>query len=562
MAGLQLSGLASGFDWKTFTDSVMEMERAPARRYEAEQTKNDNKKSQLSSLGTKLSSLQTAMTALASSSLGAGRKVVNENSSAVVQATVSSATPVGTYEVQVTHLATASRLTGSLLASAPTGVAGTLNIRGTADGAVTPIAISADMDVAAIVAKINNSEAGVTAICNKAGTQIVLTNQVTGAGNDIVVTDESGGSLRRALGLATTPTTKATGDTESRLTGSVLASPTTGVAGTLNIRGTAAGAVTSIPISADMDVAAIVSAINDSEAGVNATSNEAGTQIVLTNQVSGIGNDIVVTDASGGALLSALGLATTPTTNATDTAFTINGLGFTSADNTLNSDDHGVAGLSLKAGAVMTSAEVLTVSADASGMRSKIDAFVSSFNSVADFIESSTSYTTTAGKTTAGLLADNREIQTWLRQLRTTAFGSPAFGAITNLSALGLDFSSSNSRLTVTDSTKLDAALADHASDVAKFFNNTATGSTGLASAFVTKLDAYIGTDGTTGQLNTKLETYTKANTALDGQIANLDRYLAQRRSQLEAGFMAMETAQSKMTQMQTQLTNAFGQKK
>ena len=41
-----------------------------------------------------------------------------------------------------------------------------------------------------------------------------------------------------------------------------------------------------------------------------------------------------------------------------------------------------------------------------------------------------------------------------------------------------------------------------------------------------------------------------------------LDRYLAQRRSQLEAGFMAMESAQSKMTQMQTQLTNAFGQKK
>jgi flagellar hook-associated protein 2 len=454
MAGLQLSGLASGFDWKTFTDSVMEMERAPARRYQAEQAKNDNKKSQLSSLGPKLSSLQTAMNALSSSTLGAGRKVVNESSSAVVKATVSSATPVGTYGVQVTTLATASRLTGGVAAQPGATYAGTLNIKSTAAGVPTPITITADMDVADIVAAINDSEAGVTAICNKAGTQIVLTNQVTGAGNDIVVTDESAGALKGILGLNPTPTT------------------------------------------------------------------------------------------------------------ATDTTFTINGLGFTSADNTLSSDDHGIAGLSLKADAVMTSAETLTVSADASGMRSKIDAFVSSFNSVADFIEISTSYTTKAGKTTAGPLADNREIQAWLRQLRSTAFGAPAFGAITNLSALGLDFSSSDSRLTVTDSTKLDAALTAHASDVAKFFNNTATGSTGLATAFVTKLDAYIGTDGTTGQLNTKLETYTKANTALDGQIANLDRYLAQRRSQLEAGFMAMETAQSKMTQMQTQLTQAFGQKK
>ena len=454
MAGLQLSGLASGFDWKTFTDSVMEMERAPARRYEAEQTKNDNKKSQLSSLGTKLSSLQTAMTALSSSSLGAGRKVANESSSDVVKATVSSSTPVGTYEVQVTQLATASRLTGGVAAQPDATYAGTLNIKGTAEGEATPITITADMSVAAIVAAINNSDAGVTAICNKAGTQIVLTNQVTGAGNDIVVTDESGGALKGILGLNATATT------------------------------------------------------------------------------------------------------------ATDTAFTINGLAFTSADNTLNSDDHGIAGLTLKADAVMTSAETLTVSADASGMRSKIDAFVSSFNSVADFIENSTSYSTSGGKTTAGPLADNREIQTWLRQLRTTAFGSPAYGAINNLSALGLDFSSSNSRLTVTDSTKLDAALTDHASDVAKFFNNTTAGSQGLATAFMTKLDAYIGTDGTAGQLSTKLETYTKANTTLDSQIANLDRYLAQRRTQLEAGFMAMETAQSKMTQMQTQLTQAFGQKK
>ena len=463
MSGLQLSGLASGFDWKTFTDSVMEMERAPARRYESEQAKNDNKKSQLSSLGTKLSSLQTAMNALSSSSLGAGRKVANESSSDVVKATVSSSTPVGTYEVQVTQLATASRLTGGVAAQPGATYAGTLNIKGTAEGEATPITITADMDVAAIVAAINNSDAGVTAICNKAGTQIVLTNQVTGAGNDIEVTDESGGALRGILGLDTIPAT-----------------------------------------------------------------------------------------------------ATKPSnlTLATDTEFTINGLEFTSADNTLNSDDHGIAGLTLKADAVMTSAETLTVTADASGMRSKIDAFVSSFNSVADFIESSTSYTTTAGKTTAGPLADNREIQTWLKQLRSTAFGSPAYGAIKNLSALGLDFSSSNSRLTVTDSTKLDAALTDHATDVAKFFNNTATGSTGLATAFVTKLDAYIGTDGTAGQLSTKLETYTKANATLDNQIANLDRYLAQRRSQLEAGFMAMESAQSKMTQMQTQLTNAFGQKK
>ena len=452
MAGIQLAGLASGFDWKSFTDSVMEMERAPARRFQAEMAKNDQSKTQLSSLGTKLSSLQAAVNSLASPGLAAGRKVVNGSSGAVVKASVSSDTPVGTYEVQVTTLATASRLTGGT--AAKPGVNGTLNIKGTAAGAATPISITADMEVAAIVMAINNSAAGVTAIANKAGTQIVLTNRVTGAGNDIVVTDGSGGALSSILGLNATPTTP------------------------------------------------------------------------------------------------------------TDNVFTINGLAFQSADNTLDSSDHGIAGLSLNANAVMAGAETLTVSADTSGLRGKIDAFVASFNSVADFIESSTSYTTTAGKTTAGPLADNREIQTWLKQLRSTAFGSPAAGEIKNLSALGLDFSSSNSRLSVTSSIKLDTALANHATDVAKFFNNTTADSPGLATAFATKLDAFIGTTGTAGQLNAKLEAYTKANTNLDSQIASLDRYLAQRRSQLEAGFMAMESAQSRLTQMQTQLTQAFSQKK
>ncbi|MFM8336489.1 MAG: hypothetical protein ACKODK_13095, partial [Opitutaceae bacterium] len=68
--------------------------------------------------------------------------------------------------------------------------------------------------------------------------------------------------------------------------------------------------------------------------------------------------------------------------------------------------------------------------------------------------------------------------------------------------------------------------------------------------------------DGNTGRLKVSLENYVKANANLDSQIQALDRYLQQRRSQLEAGFIAMETAQSKMSQIQGMLNNAFGQKK
>ena len=448
MAAIQLAGLASGFDWKAFTDSVIDLERAPARRLESEKSKNDTKKSQLTDLGTKLASLRTAMSDLSSTSLSSGRKATFESSSPSWTAAVTDSTPVGSYEVQVVSKATASRMTSGAV-SAPTA-AGSLTING------TDIAITADQTVASVISAINNSDAGVTAIYSASAAsgagRIVLTNRDTG------------------------------------------------------------------------DTAITVSSKN-------------------------------AEGATDSAIATSLGLTTTAVTGAL-AVFKVNGLDFTSANNTLDSTDHGITGLSIKVDAAGT--ENITVASSTSDLKSKIEAFVSNYNDVADFIDSKTKITTTAGKTSAGPLADNREIQSWLRELRSTAFRAPGSGEVVNLSALGIDFSSTSEHIEIKDSAMLDAALSDHASDVVKFFN---TSSTGLASAFVTKLDSYAGSTGTGGLLNTKIESYGTANTGLDTQIAALERYLTQRRSQLESGFMAMENAQSKLKQMQTQLSNAFPNK-
>lgn len=450
MAAIQLAGLVSGFDWKTFTDSVIDLERAPVRRLESEKSKNDAKKSQLTDLGTKLASLRTAMSDLSSTTLSSGRKASFESSSPSWIADVTDSTPVGNYEVQVVSKATASRLTSGAVSS-PTA-AGSLTING------TDIAITAGQTVASVISAINNSSAGVTAIFSASAAsgagRIVLTNRDTGATAITVSSKDAAGSADPAIA-----------------TSLGLASPTTNVTGSLAV-------------------------------------------------------------------------------------FKVNGLDFTSANNTLDSTDHGITGLSVKVDSVGT--ENITVASSTADLKTKIEAFVSNYNAVADFIDSKTKITTTAGKTTAGPLADNREIQAWLRELRSTAFRAPGSGEVANLSALGIDFSSTSDQIKIKDPAMLDAALSDHASDVVKFFN---TSSTGLASAFVAKLDSYAGSTGTGGLLTTKIESYGTANTGLDTQIAALDRYLAQRRSQLESGFMAMENAQSKLKQMQTQLTNAFPNK-
>jgi flagellar hook-associated protein 2 len=447
-SGIQLSGLASGFDWKSFTDRIMELERAPARRYAAEQVRNDAESSELSTLGSRLSSLQSAVDALSNAGLGSGRKIVNLSGSAKLTASTSSATPLGSYSVQVTQVPVAHRLVGKPVALAEIG-AGKLELRASDDAELIEIPVSADMSVEEIVSAINTSDAGITAITD--GSQVVLTSQLTGAGNKIFVGSTP---LAAILGLSDP-------------------------------------AVEELPL---------------------------------------------------------------------DGEFTINGLSFSSPDDVLDEDDHGIAGLSFKTPAeVMAQSETFKVSSDTSQLRSLIDTFVASYNNFASFVATKTEVTTSAGKTTAGPLAANREVQNWLKELRSAIFGAPAFGDIKNISSLGLDFSSSDDLIKVTDSAKLDAVLAKNSADVVRFFNLDAVG---LATRVSAKLNSFIGEDGSAGLLKTKLDSYVAANMRLNDQIAALDRYLEQRRAQLEAGFIAMEAAQSKMSQIQTMLTNSFGQKK
>jgi flagellar hook-associated protein 2 len=449
-SGIQLSGLASGFDWKSFADRIIELERAPAARYAQEKARNDSERSELTSLGTRLSSLQSAVAGLEAVDLGLGRKISNLSSSAKVTASASSLTPLGTYKVQVSKVAVAHQLQGAEVVYPI--VEGSLELRVSADATPKTITVSGDMSLQNIVAAINASDAGITAITD--GERIVLTSQLTGEDNEILIDGEPG--VAAALGL-TSPVEE---------------------------------------------------------------------------------------------------------TDPADAVFTINGLEFFSSDDILDEEDHGIVGLSITAPTTDMSEgeyETFKVSSESSGLRTKIEAFIEAYNSVASFISTKTAVTTSAGKTSSGPLAANREVQNWLRDLRSAIFGAPASGEIQNISSLGLDFSSSDDLIKVVDADKLEAALAKHSADVVKFFN---LDSVGLASVVSEKLSSFVGEDGSAGLLKTKLDSYVSANSRLDDQIAALDRFLEQRRAQLEAGFIAMEAAQSKMSQIQTMLTNSFGQKK
>ncbi len=185
-------------------------------------------------------------------------------------------------------------------------------------------------------------------------------------------------------------------------------------------------------------------------------------------------------------------------------------------------------------------------------MQEKIDGFISAFNGVQTFLESSTRITTDSkGKITAGTLSSNREIQAWGSKLRSLAFAAvPGLdGSVARLESLGIDFKRGTSELEVKDSTKLTAALSDKSDDVAAFFT---TASTGLAEVIAEYSE-------NVGALNSKQQKrLNESNTAIEEQIAAIERRLVQQREVMESAFIAMETAQSRLQSQSSALTNAF----
>ena len=77
MAGLDMSisGLASGFDWKSVVDQLTAVERTPQTKVRTEQTTLASRRSALGQIATQLTDLQTKATALGDSSLYNRRSV-------------------------------------------------------------------------------------------------------------------------------------------------------------------------------------------------------------------------------------------------------------------------------------------------------------------------------------------------------------------------------------------------------------------------------------------------------------------------------------------------------
>ncbi|MEY2411160.1 MAG: flagellar hook-associated protein 2, partial [Verrucomicrobiota bacterium] len=310
----------------------------------------------------------------------------------------------------------------------------------------------------------------------------------------------------------------------------------------------------SLSFNASTDtLSSVLARINNSAAGVSASYDGVNDRIVLTNRTTGdLG--VALEDVTGN-FLAATGLTGGTLSRGNNLLYSVDGgAELTGQSNTISAADSGIAGLDVTALGEGTT--TVTVSSDTSKIRTAITDFIAQYNKTQTLINTQTASTTDAqGKVTAGILAgesDAGQISSKLRSL-VNSVASGLTGTLTQLAALGIDSNGNDDTITLKDGAKLDAALAGNLSGVQDLFSNATSG---LAVKLSTYLEA---TAGDSGSLVSKQGNLTRQSAAIDTQAADLERLVLRRRQQMIDSFVAMESAQARISQQLQFLQQRFG---
>jgi flagellar hook-associated protein 2 len=564
---LGVSGLASGFDWRTFVDQIVEVERAPQRTLLLEQGLIEQRKNAYGAIQTQLAVLQNRVKALKEPDLFDSRlsQVSNES---VASVTASAGAPLGKFTFNFTQLATAAKLNG------------TANIGRS---------ISATNDVSAVTL----SDAGFsTAI--KAGTFTVNGEQVTIETTDTLqdvfdaISTATGGSVTASYDSSTDAISLASAgeivlgsatDTSNFLrvaklynngTGNISSSSSLGgldrtatlangnFTTVIDDGGAGAGAFTvngvEITYNATTDsLNNVISRINNSNAGVLASYDSVNDRLVLTNKDTGdVG--IHVEDVTGN-FASATGLAGGTLERGKNLLYNIDGGGtLISQTNTITEESSGIAGLNVTA--LGENSVTVTISSDTEKVKSAIKGFIEEYNKVQSMIDTNTaSSTDEKGKVTAGTLSGESDASELASQLRSLAYGviSTLANEMNQLADIGIETNGDNNNIELKDEKLLDAALAGNLNGLRTLFTDETSG-------LAVRLDKYIeNTAGESGTLEEKDAKLTKEIASIDTQISDMERIVEANRLRLIDSFVAMEKAQAQINQQLQFLLQRFG---
>ena len=322
------------------------------------------------------------------------------------------------------------------------------------------------------------------------------------------------------------------------------------------------GSSKTITVDALMTVKELVDAINAvNDAPVTASlvqSTPGNYQIVLTGRRTGTDNAFTVSTAlSGGA-----GLAFTDTNggaagdspednvqNATNAAFSVNGLDVISTSNTVNDVVPGVTLTLNKEDAEKTVA--VTVTRDATSATEKVKTLVTAYNDLVGFINEQRT-AATGGKAS---IARDPVVQQLKNSLRSALLGSHASGGdFHRLGEVGIGFDLTGKM--VLDLDTFERAIGDDPTSVQSLFSGD-DGDSGAMGSVRDLIDQYTRSGGLVADVRQRLGTQVQS---LSSRIDALEEQLERRRLTLQQEFAAADEAMSQLNSQVASLSSLGGQ--
>ena len=296
-----------------------------------------------------------------------------------------------------------------------------------------------------------------------------------------------------------------------------------------------AGGVSAVNLVAEgiTTVGGLIDAINAMGIGVQASLNDAGTGIAVSDTAAGSGS-LIIADTGTGVAATSLGIAGTGTTQ------TVGGTSVTALVGPAQDDDVTVAtGLSFTLKQLSGSDITIQVEHDASAVVNATESFVTQYNLLVDKVDSLTFFN--ADTDEVGLLFGSSEtlrIQSgYSRLLSGTINGA---GDLKSIGQVGMGFSDTG-KLEL-DSADLRDAIEDGGMDVEEFFT---TEDYGLAARLDTLAEKLAG--DTNGMLLNRSETLTTQIQFNNQRIDALNERLDNERERLLRQFYSMEQAIAKI---------------
>lgn len=311
-------------------------------------------------------------------------------------------------------------------------------------------------------------------------------------------------------------------------------------------------------------VAGIAAAINSATGnpGISATviTGSDGAHLVLSSTLTGAANTISVTESDGGTALAAFTYGGgntgnyTVESNAADASFSVAGVPFTSASNTVTGALTGVT-LNLAGTTPNGGSATLTVANDTSTVQTNIQSFVAAYNTLQGTFAQLGSYDSTTN--TAGPMLGNPVLSGIQGQVNQTLHSLVGTSTYNTLASIGIT-TQKDGTLAVNSAT-LQTALSSNFSAVSQLFSGT----NGIASRLNSQITSELATgnsiDSYSKTLIAQQNALTQQTNQLNDQMTALQASLTQQYSALNALLSSLQTTSAQLSQAFAALPSVQG---